>query len=281
MKTIAIEEEKKKIIAQPLIDNFVDSHDTLNTKKAYKTHMNKFKEFLSEEKIIFDKKYTAKLIKNVSDVSKSPNPYEVIKRYYQFLQREYDYVSPKVKDLHWYTVVALFYDNGIIINTHFLKKYMSTIREKGTSGDSGDSKTKEEIITFITNCNDNRLRLWVLFLSSTGFRATEPLTLRWCDIIESTKEVQQPRVYLRDSKTDRKRIRYITQELYKQLQLYRKQKYAPKHTTILQPNGKRKRFYGNRLTYNPNQLIFSTENDNYQVIENGKGRKDKKTFDHN
>jgi integrase len=280
---LKVQQQVKQVITQPLIDEFIDKHDdTVNTKKAYKTHMNKFKEFLNKERIVFDKKYTTKLMKNVRDVSKSPNPYDLVKSYYEFLKKEYDYLNPDYKDAHCYTVVALFYDNGIIINTHFLKSYMATVREKGTSGDSGDSKTKEEIITFINNCNDSRLRLWVLFLASTGFRPIEPLTLRWCDIMEPTKEVTQPRVFLRDSKTDRKRIRYITQELFKQLQLYKKEKYAPKHTTILEKsNGKRKRFFGNWLTYDPNQLIFSIENDSYRIKEQIKGKKDKKTLEGN
>lgn len=98
----------------------------------------------------------------------------------------------------------------------------------------------------------------------TGWRADEPLRLRWCDIIEPTNDLQQPQARLKFTKTNTERTRFITQELYKQLQVYNKEKYAPKKTTRLLPDGKRKaeKAY-NRLAFDKNQLIFSTQGDTF------------------
>ena len=108
------------MLSQPLIDSFVESHTSYNTKKAYRSYLKKFKKFLDQENIIFDTEFRNKLIINLNNPLSSPNPYSLLKSYYLFLQKEYEDLSPKVKNTHHYTTIAFFYANDIIINTKYI-----------------------------------------------------------------------------------------------------------------------------------------------------------------
>lgn len=268
---------KRLVQLYPLLEDYIESRKNANTRKSYRTHFNKLQKFLEENQINFNEKFLKSLRKNLNSIENVGlnNPYGFIKKFYQYLQKEYTQLSPNVKDAHWYTIVSFFYDKMIMVNTPYLKRYMSAIKEDPILTDSQDTVSKDFVINFINNCTEPRLRLWVLFLSFSGWRSDEPLRLRWCDILEPTEDNPQPRAHLKRSKTNRERIRYISWEVYDQLQIYKKDKFAKKHTTILQDNGKRKRHFGNRLRFDPYQLIFSTEGDIYRTKEEIEGSKDK------
>ena len=254
----------------PFFEKFIQELATFNTRKTYRTNLKKFQLFLDENKINFDSEFVKKLNKNLKSddlVEGLEDPYELLKAFYLFLRDNNGSrfkINAAVMSSHIYTVLAFFYSKRIQINPKFLKYTLASLREKPTLPDTKDTVSKEFIIKFLDNCNDSRLKLWVLFLASTGWRADEPLRLRWCDIIEPTDDLPQPQVQLKFSKTNMERTRCITQELYDKLQVYKNEKFALKKTTRLLPDGRRKseKAY-NRLTFDKNQLIFSTRGDTF------------------
>lgn len=155
----------------PLFEKFIQELPTVNTRKTYQTNLNKFQLFLDENNITFDIEFLRKLktnLKNDDFTEGLEDPYELIKGFYIFLRENNGArfkINTKVRDTHIYTVVAFFYSKRISINPKILKYTLAPVREKPILPDTKDTVSKEFIINFLNNCNDSRLKLWVLFLA--------------------------------------------------------------------------------------------------------------------
>jgi integrase len=242
-----------------LIDEFVEEQNRSNTKKAYKGYTKKFKAFLQENDIIFDKNYVKTLRKyDIDDDDDLNNKYEVLRKFYKYLQDNYSTLDAKTKNYHKYCIVALFNRLGIEINSKTLDKKL-TNKDEVVARDSEEGFDKEFVIKFLQHCDDTRLKTWVLFMATTGWRPVESLTLRWADLLDWENEDKKTRAYLHGdyTKTRRDRKRYITDELSEQLRRWKHEKYADKYTTEETGNGKRKGVIDNKLKYNKRDLIFA------------------------
>jgi integrase len=246
-----------------LIDEFVEDQTRSNTKKAYKGYTKKFKVFLQENNIVFDKDYVKILRRYDIDSEAMNNKYEVLKQFYKYLQKKYPMLDAKTKNYHKYCIIALFNSLEIDINSKTLDKKL-TNKDEVVARDSEEGFDKEFVIKFLQHCDDTRLKTWVLFMAATGWRPVESLTLRWADLLDWENEDKKTRAYLHGdyTKTRRDRKRYITDELAEQLKIWKQEKYADKYTTQDNGNGKRKGIIDNKLKYNKRNLIFAKRNQN-------------------
>ena len=259
-----------------LIDEFVEDQPRSNTKKAYKGYTKKFKAFLQENDIVFDKNYVKVLRKYDIDSEGMNNKYEVLKQFYKYLQKKYPMLDVRTRNYHKYCIIALFNSLEIDINSKTL-----TNKDQVVARDSEEGFDKEFIIKFLQHCDETRLKTWVLFMAATGFRPLEPLTLRWSDILDWDEQDKKTRIFLHGkyTKTRRDRKRYITDELSEQLKIWKHEKYADKYTTEVKGNGKRKGVINNKLKYDKRDLIFAKRNRNINPKEDEMVQKTQSLYD--
>jgi integrase len=131
-----------------------------------------------------------------------------------------------------------------------------------------EALTKDDIRDIILACSEIRLKTYVMFLTSTGMRAVEALSIRLKDINFDSNPV---RVAIRGehTKTSQDRYVYITSEMVQQLNLWLDYKYRHHRSCYADKDGSYKSEYVIPIR-KPDNLVFSVDskaiNHNLQIM---------------
>ena len=106
------------------------------------------------------------------------NLYDVLNDYCLFLQNNYNIGTLAFRD-KIITVKTFLEYNDIEISP---RKFKLKVRFPKTMLRHKEAIDKEDIIKILNGCSDLRLKTYVMFLASTGLRATEALSIRLKDL---------------------------------------------------------------------------------------------------
>ena len=168
--------------------------------------------------------------------------YELFDDYYMYLRDNYDNLNEHTSKMDYiYAAVALLKKNKLAIPEGMIEDNLLH-KDRAVKPDSKEGLDKEKVIQILNAANDDRFKLYLTFLAASGWRAEEPLVLKWSDFWYvfndhhqySSKPDKQPKVFLNGklSKTNTDRNRYITQEVVNMLRLWRNKRYGKKRTTV-------------------------------------------------
>lgn len=96
---------------------------------------------------------------------------------------------------------------------------------------------KAQIVEILNYCKNQRLKTAIMLYAATGCRAVEGCAVRLCDINFENNTITFRKEY---TKTKRERIRPMTRELAKQIQIWLKEKYRI-HWAVRVAGGKREK----------------------------------------
>lgn len=100
-----------------------------------------------------------------------------------------------------------------------------------------DALTKDDIVTILNACEDKRLKSYLMFLTGTGFRAVEALSITNADV-DLSKSPVTIRLQGENTKTKADRHTYLTAEMSKQLKVWLHYKYRERVIKSKGPDGK-------------------------------------------
>lgn len=115
------------------------------------------------------------------------------------------------------------------------KKFKNRVKLPRAVRKFKEALTKEDIIKIINGSTNIKLKTYVMVLAATGFRATEALTIRICDL-----DFTANKVFIRGEHTKTLEDRYVflTKELVQQLQTYIVYKYRKRRIGYQNKEGK-------------------------------------------
>lgn len=254
-----------------------------NTKANYKSRLIKFENFLKYVGELNNQNYKKDVyeftleflqrLKTHFDSSGDIDIYDLMDDFYDYLSLKSlfpNLTDKKSKMSHIYTVVELLKKNKKVIPQGLLDANLK--KEKAIESDSKEGLDKELIIKILNAANNDRFKLYLTFLAGSGWRAEEPLYLKWKDFLYvfddhpnsqlRAKDGKQPKVFLKGeyTKTSTDRNRYITQEVASMLKLWRIKRYEDKRTTVkIEGEEKRKHETTNPIKFSWDHHVFSAK----------------------
>jgi len=172
------------------------------------------------------------------------NVYEVLGGYHAYL-REKGLAKSTISSRIATAKTFLEFNDVPISNTIFRLKVRPPKRHKPDK----TPLTKEDVRNIILACKDTRLQTYVLFLATTGCRATEALSIRYKDINWDTRTVMLRAAY---TKTKHQRFVFLTNECIKHLKIWKD--YRERNRRIIHD----KRIDKVTKPFKPHELFFTT-----------------------
>jgi integrase len=223
--------------------------------------------FLADFKEFVDSKYKITLDEHVKNIKAGSDVYETLRTYVQFL------VSTKLetKKNSPITVVQkikaakrfLEYSDIDISQTKFrlkVKMPKAVKREK-------TALTKEIIRDVLNACDDIRLKTFVLWLASTGWRSSESMSLRLKDF-DMTKSPVVVRISGEFTKTKSDRHTWLTSEMEKQLKEWIAFKYRARTNVIFDKRTLKWQHVKLRPIQRPTDLVFLPYHTRAEIHDN-------------
>jgi integrase len=204
-------------LAEDYIGAFKASNNA--TAEAYRVRLRLFSQYLDAEK----KTSIDAIVKKMQ--SRKEDPYSIVAGFAAHMGSKN--VSARYQTQTVKTIRNFLETNDVELSDHKFKlrvKLKRVIKKKKTP------LSKEEVYQIIRACaGDMRLTTYVMFLASTGMRATEALYVKPKDI---NFEAEPPFVFVHGehTKTGADRIVYLTAEMVEQLRTYLAWKYRERRT---------------------------------------------------
>ncbi len=229
--------QKERIAFQPVL-TFLSSmeRNSLKSGNAYQNGLNHFQGFLSQKYPGYNLETILKPL-----VENKINPYELLDGFVSYLQT-YKLTPSSIK-LYVASMRSYFAFNDVdIIPSKFKRK----VKMPKPYREDEEPLDVNDIRKILLNCNNRRLKAYLLLLASGGMRALEGLATRLCDIDFS---VNPTKIHIRKefAKTRVSRDIYISDEATYYLKQWIDWKYRDK--------GK----YGSKVRSN-SDLVFSIYN---------------------
>jgi integrase len=238
-----------KIESLPKVKGFLDSigRNSKASKRTYSTGLALFQDYLDSE--AFQQRYDnfkyncETILKPLSE--NKMNVYEFFDGFVSFILATKPDIAPRSLSLYLVSTRSYFgfYDIDVIPSKFKRRVKMPRLyREDEEPIDAAD------IRKVLLNCNNRRLKAYLLMLASGGFRAVEATSIRLKDIDFS---VTPTKIHLRPEFTKTKTARdiYISDEATTYLQQFLSFKFRDKSET---------KDEGVTRVQNPDDLVFST-----------------------
>jgi integrase len=226
---------------------YLDSVASMNAKSAqiYGFALDNFSDFAKKE-------YNLQLDQLLVAMKEgSINQYDALSAFVVYLQEHFELVTTTLRQRVKIAKIFLEFSDVEISNTKFRLrvKLPRAIRRVKAALDKNDIR---EIVNL---CPDIRLKTYVLFLASTGMRATEALSVRNKDI---DWEADPAKVYIRGefTKTGQDRFMFLTSEMVQQLKAWYEYKYRDRRTVHADARGRVKSTLINPVQ-KPEDLVFA------------------------
>lgn len=195
------------------VQQFLDSkaRNSQQTKRVYSFALSHSEKFLSKERYNIETVLTA-LTKNKIDV------YALIDRFVNYLMN----ITPKLSEASIELYVAgvksylEFYD--VDISSNKFRRKVTMPKKRRINKEPLDAQT---ITTLLQECNNQRLKVFLLVLASSGMRAKEAITLKDTDI-DFDSDPTKIHIRAENTKTRTARVVYISDEASKHLKKYMK-----------------------------------------------------------
>jgi integrase len=191
-----------------------------STASQYERRLKSFSKFSSQTYV--------QTVDNLIDMIRKDelNAYQVLAAYASYLLRTGTISSLTLKQ--WVVTaknLLEFYDIDISPKKFKLKVRLPKVIRKNK-----EPLTKELVADILDSLADIKIRTFVLFLSATGMRATEALSIRICDL---SLDKDPPKVFVRGEYTKTKADRYVflTSELKTQIERYIVYRYRTRRTS--------------------------------------------------
>jgi integrase len=107
--------------------------------------------------------------------------YELFDDYYVYLGDNYHNLNEHTSKMDYiYAAVALLKKNELAIPEGMIEDNLLH-KDKAIKPDNKEGLDKENVIQILNAANDDRFKLYLTFLAASGWRAEEPLVLKWSD----------------------------------------------------------------------------------------------------
>ena len=184
-----------------------------STAKKYRERLKKFEVFISEHYDLGIDDIIIQITKSKTDV------YDLLATYVRYLNN--NFISPVTLKNHIITIKNFLEYHDIEISP---RKFKLKVRMPRVVRKNKEALSKQDIVDILNECSDIRLKTFVMFLATGGFRAVEALSVRIKDLdVESVP----PRVFIRGeyTKTRTDRIVFLTDEMNQQIKSWISYKY--------------------------------------------------------
>jgi integrase len=153
--------------------------------------------------------------KNMVDV------YDILGKYILYLKQDNNTISPNSLKNHIITIKNFLEYSDIDISP---RKFKLKVRLPKIIRKNKEALSKEDVVDILNACSDIRLKTYVMFLASGGFRAVEALSVRIKDLDLDSKPAT---VFVRGeyTKTKADRVIFLTEEVTQQLKSWLSYKY--------------------------------------------------------
>ncbi|PWU82146.1 MAG: hypothetical protein DLM72_03315 [Candidatus Nitrosopolaris wilkensis] len=184
------------------------ARNSLSSKMTYSSALNHFQNFLRQDQ--YQKKYQGCNCETILQplLQNKINIYEVCDDFVSFLLATKPDLTPKSLRLYLTTLRSYFAYYDIDVITSKFKRRVKTPKFYRQDEEPLDVS---DIRKILLNCNNRRLKAYLLLLASGGMRAVEALSIRLCDIDFS---VNPTKIHIRKefAKTRTGRDIYISDE---------------------------------------------------------------------
>jgi integrase len=223
-----------------------------STAVQYKSELNSFANFvyktygLNIDSLVEKILYSGNLDKN-----RTFDPYDVLSKYTASLIGT---IAPTTVKHRLLTVKNFFEYCDIEISP---RKFRLKVRLPKSIRKEKEPLSKEDIVGILNACSTIRLKTYVMLLAATGMRASEAISIRFCDL---DLELISPKLFIRGeyTKTKSDRTVLLTYEVARQLKYWLDYKYRTRRVSFYDENkGKSVSEYRTPSKID-NDLIFST-----------------------
>ncbi len=201
-----------------MISNYLTNVAVMNKSTAvkYNERLKKFEAFVSEH-------YSLDIDDIVKRITKGKiDAYNVLSNYILHLrEKSNNRISPITLKNSVITIKNFLEYSDIDISP---RKFKLKVRLPKVVRKSKEALSKEDVVDILNACSDIRLKTYVMFLATGGFRAVEALSVRIRDLDLESKPA---RVFVRGeyTKTKTDRIVFLTEEMTQQLASWLAYKY--------------------------------------------------------
>jgi len=231
-----------------MVSNYLRNVTIVNksTAKKYRERLKKFEVFASEHYDSDIDHIITQLTKDKIDV------YDMLAEYVVYLNS--NFISPVTLKNDIITIKNFLEYRDIEISA---RKFKLKVRMPKVVRKNKEALSKEDIVDILNACSNIRLKTFVLFLATGGFRAVEALSVRIKDL---DLESMPPRVFVRGeyTKTKTDRIVFLTEEMNQQLKSWLSYKYRKRRVCY---KGDEKNNQNNTKTITEYRIPSRTEND--------------------
>jgi integrase len=226
-----------------------------STAYQYYTRLSSFETFVSYEYKTSIDHLMEKIREGFSD------PYDILSNYCAFLQNSGDI---SISTLNQRVVTAKNFLEYCDVDIS-PRRFEIKVKLPKTITKNKEALSKEDIIDILNACSDIRLKTYVMFLTSTGCRAVEALSIRYVDLDLDTDPA---RVLIRGeyTKTRVDRLVFLTTETAKQLKLWLEYKHRTRRVCHKDMRTGRITTEYRTPKQNPNGLIFAVHQKNANPI---------------
>lgn len=195
------------------VEQFLDSkaRNSQQTKRVYSFALSHFEKFLSKDGYDLENILNP-LTKNKVSV------YDLLDRFVNYLMKITPKLSEASIELYMAGVKSYleFYD--IDISSNKFRRKVTMPKKRRVNKEPLDAQT---IRTLLLACNNQRLKVFLLVLASSGMRASEAITLKDTDI-NFNSDPTKIHIRAENAKTRTARVVYISDEASKELKKYMK-----------------------------------------------------------
>jgi integrase len=195
--------------------------NSLSSRYAYQNGLNHFQRFLSQKHPSYNLETILKPL-----AENKINPYELLDGFVSYLQTSN--LAPLSIELYVASIRSYFAFNDVdIIPSKFKRK----VKMPKSYREDEEPLDVNDIRKILLNCNNRRLKVYLLLLASGGMRALEALAIRLSDIDFS---VNPTKIHIRKefAKTRTSRDIYISDEATFYLKQWIDWKYRDKHNNL-------------------------------------------------
>ena len=206
------------------LQKYIDTVAVVNSATAYEYQwrLTNFASFVSQKYNLSLDDIVERLRSGKIDV------YDLLSSYVAYIQKRDSVPSPSsIKS--WINTIRNFLEyNDLEVSPRKLKL---KVRMPRVIRQSKEALTKEDVVNILNSCSDIKLKTYCMFLAATGCRASEAVSIRFCDFDFNSSPA---RVFIRGEYTKTRADRYVflTDELVQQFNKWLDFKYRTRRICI-------------------------------------------------
>jgi integrase len=237
-----------------LLTKYIDNVKSMSNPTAvqYRSALNSFSNFVYKTYGINIDSLVIKILHGGNHNKKTTlDPYDVLSKYTASLIGT---IAPTTIKHRLLTIKNFFEYCDIEISP---RKFRLKVRLPKTIRKEKEPLSKEDIVLILNACSTIRLKTYVMLLAATGMRASEPISIRLCDLdLESIPS----KLFIRGeyTKTKSDRTVLLTKEVARQLKYWLDYKYRTRRVSFYDKNSSKSISEYRTPSKIENDLIFST-----------------------